>query len=217
MPDFSGVSLDNNYFTFKEGELYAHDSTTKNNFYGINNNSTVKVIFNDVPDKVKNFKSLSYDGDANWDAFITTKTQDGKVDEWKKKEDLYYNFIKGYSTQSTSDFSVQGIGKANANASSTDVTFDKPINVSVAVGDLLYRSGTNLATVTAISADRLTLTVGTSISYNTTDFLYVHKPMSTFVSSVVGTYAEVEMRIGDQGTAKNELFSIGAEAFISSE
>jgi len=213
----SALSLNNELYSFNSGEIWEHSNTTRANFYGTQYDSTVKVIFNDAPDKVKNFKSLSYDGDANWDAFITTKTQDGKVDEWKKKEDLYYNFIKGYSTQSTSDFSVQGIGKPNANASSTDVTFDKPINVSVAVGDLLYRSGTNLATITAISTDRLTLTVGTSISYNTTDFLYVHKPMSTFVSSVVGTYAEVEMRIGNQGTAKNELFSIGAEAFISSE
>ena len=111
----AGVSLNNEYYTFKNGELYEHSNQTRSNFYGTQFNSTVTPIFNDAPASIKNFKTLSYEGDEGWTADVTTNMQDGEVTSWKKKESLYFNFIKGKATTlaniDTEEFSVQGIGK----------------------------------------------------------------------------------------------------------
>ena len=111
----AGVSLNNEYYTFKNGELYEHSNQTRSNFYGTQFNSTVTPIFNDAPASIKNFKTLSYEGDEGWTADVTTNMQDGEVTSWKKKESLYFNFIKGKATTlaniDTEEFSVQGIGQ----------------------------------------------------------------------------------------------------------
>ena len=58
-----GLSLNNEYYTFKNGQLYIHhDNTTRNNFYGTQYDSTVTVIFNDMPEAVKSFGALNYEG-----------------------------------------------------------------------------------------------------------------------------------------------------------
>ena len=58
-----GLSLNNEYYTFKNGQLYIHhDNTTRNNFYGTQYDSTVTVVFNDMPESVKSFGALNYEG-----------------------------------------------------------------------------------------------------------------------------------------------------------
>ena len=60
----SGVSMNNMYYTFKNGLLYSHDNTTRNTFYGAGSaaDSTIKLILNDAPSSVKGFKTLNYEG-----------------------------------------------------------------------------------------------------------------------------------------------------------
>ena len=62
----SGVSMDNEYYTFKNGDMYLHHPDQKdvlrNNFYGTQYNSTIKVLFNDDPGSVKLFKTVNYEG-----------------------------------------------------------------------------------------------------------------------------------------------------------
>ena len=68
-------------------------------FYGTQANSTVTPIFNDAPSSIKNFKTLSYEGDEGWVAdTVDTDQQDGEVEAWKTKENLHYNYIKGKAT-----------------------------------------------------------------------------------------------------------------------
>ena len=59
-----GVSLSNNYFTFKNGIPYNHNSSTadRNTFYGSYTDSSVEVILNDSPSVVKSFNTLNYEG-----------------------------------------------------------------------------------------------------------------------------------------------------------
>jgi len=68
-----GVTLNNKYYTFKNGDLWIHDNETRNTFYDTNyryNSSStsnfepskVKFIFNDAPGSVKSFKTLNYEG-----------------------------------------------------------------------------------------------------------------------------------------------------------
>ena len=58
----NGFSLNNIYYTYKNGDLYSHDNTVRNTFYDVVSPSSVKFIFNDFPQSVKSFKTLNYEG-----------------------------------------------------------------------------------------------------------------------------------------------------------
>ena len=64
-------SMKNNMYTTKYGVLYRHyDSdlvrTNHNNFYGVDNDSSIEFIFNNGPSIGKNFKTISYEGSSGW-------------------------------------------------------------------------------------------------------------------------------------------------------
>ena len=57
------LSLNNDYFTFKGGQLHQHHiNDVHNNFYGEQYDSSVEVLFNEGPGIVKSFQSLDYEG-----------------------------------------------------------------------------------------------------------------------------------------------------------
>ena len=61
----SGKSASGKYFTSKTISIYEHhskDIETYNNFYGTDYESSVKILFNDVPSVVKSFKTVNYEG-----------------------------------------------------------------------------------------------------------------------------------------------------------
>lgn len=62
IPEF-GISLNNTYFTFKNGRIWQHGANpTRNNFYNIQYDSSFNAIINDSPTSVKSFKTLNYTG-----------------------------------------------------------------------------------------------------------------------------------------------------------
>ena len=149
----SGLSLNAVYYTFKNGNIYAHTNTTVSNFYGTQYDTSVTLLHNDEPSRIKNFKTLSYEGDNGWTATVDTDQQDGEVVTWKDKEGIYYNYIRGRvdtwnnSTQSgtldTSEFSVQGIDTLDIIGSvspTMQLFFNNEINVSLqqAADDLVF-------------------------------------------------------------------------------
>ena len=133
----TGISLNDKYFTFKGGELYEHHTNeTRNTFYGLNSvDSTLCLLFNEMPSSVKNFSSLSYEGsqsriienttdgeyynntsvDGWWAESIETDLEKGFIPEFRDKEGKWFNFIKGNEENTLANlnvkqFSVQGIG-----------------------------------------------------------------------------------------------------------
>jgi hypothetical protein len=59
----NGLSINNNYYTFKNGELWQHHiNETRNNFYGDDYNSHVDILFNEESATVKSFASMKYEG-----------------------------------------------------------------------------------------------------------------------------------------------------------
>jgi len=67
-----GISLNNKYFTFFDGHIWLHHANAAaNNFYGTSTDSDITLIFNDMPEQVKSFMYLSYEGSnsriTNWD------------------------------------------------------------------------------------------------------------------------------------------------------
>jgi hypothetical protein len=135
----SGLSLNNIYYTFKNGEIWSHNNETRNNFYGTQYNSSVKFIFNDAPGSVKSFKTLNYEGSQArvyvddpdtdnkfsnrlaksgwWVDSIESDLQSGQVKTFKNKEGKWFYNILGTETTDlnldTKEYSVQGLGYIN--------------------------------------------------------------------------------------------------------
>jgi len=130
-----GISLNSDYYTFNNGMIWSHDNEERNTFYeGATEKSSVQLIFNDTPNKIKNFKTISYEGDSGWTVpLIQTDQQDGAVTTFLDKENIYYNYIRGLSdtwnntaqsgTLDLKQFAAQGIGNI-LNARNADNTGD---------------------------------------------------------------------------------------------
>ena len=59
-----GLSMANDYYTFKNGYIYQHDQedVNRNTFYGDFESSSVNVLLNDNPSIIKMFNTLNYEG-----------------------------------------------------------------------------------------------------------------------------------------------------------
>ena len=225
-PEFA-ISLNNEYYSFKDGEIWEHSNTTRANFYGTQESTTVTPIFNDAPTSVKNFKTLSYEGDEGWTASVTTNKQSGTVSTWKEREGIYFNYIMGDATTlgniDTKEFSVQGIGNVlSHDAGSSIIVINGEINVSLQPGDIIYSTDpTTLRTIgTVLVVDRvnnsirLTSAIPGAPPVNG-DFMLFAKDSNVNTSGLLGYYADTEFSVtsGD----KKELFAVNSEVFISSE
>ena len=116
-----GLSMANDYYTFKNGFAYKHhdENEDRNTFYTNFTPSHVTVLLNDEPSIIKSYKTLNYTGSADWYAeYIESEKQKGSVNEFVKKEGKWFNFIKGNEIVDvldikTEEFSFQGIGIIN--------------------------------------------------------------------------------------------------------
>lgn len=130
-----GVSLNNRFYLFYGGKLWEHSNQERNKFFGASSpvKSSVKFVYNQESSKIKNFKTLNYEGATGWSCpSIVTDQQDGKVPTFIKEEGKYYNFIKGIANTwdpaaqtgklDTSEFSTQGIDTLGSISGATDQT-----------------------------------------------------------------------------------------------
>jgi len=233
----AGISLNNEYYTFDNAELYNHTllndyvsppaAVPRSNFYGAQGNTTVTAIFNDAPTSVKNFKTLSYEGDEGWTASIATNKQSGTVSTWKEREGIFFNYIMGDATTlaniDTKEFSVQGIGRVLATTTGSIIEINGDINVSLQNNDVIYHtvSSTALRTIgTVLSVDRVNNQIrldanvpGAPLQPN--DFVLFAKNSKVNTSGLIGYYGETVF--STSSGEKKELFAVNSEVFISSE
>ena len=222
VPEF-GVSLNSWYYTFNGGELWEHSNPIRSNFYGAQYDTTVTAVFNDGPSSIKHFKTLSYEGSAGWTAGMVTDQQDGEVDSWKKREGRYFNSIKGVlGAIDTSELSVQGIGNPlsfSAPGATQTVTFANALNVSLSVGDVIYKlvgsTPTVCGTVVSISGETVEFNTTSNSITSTLEFIFFAKDNRINTSGIIGYYGNLTMT-ATGGDAK-ELFAVNSEVFISSE
>jgi len=226
-PEFA-TSLNNEYYSFKNGELYEHSNTTRNNFYGTQGESSVELIFNDAPSSVKNFKTLAYEGSERWTATVSTDKQSGEVNNWRDNEGLYFNFIKGENLSlavvngqlNSKEFSVQGIGEITAITPGAPYTIEVGgnVNASLSIGDTLYiKRGTGV-----LAAGPVTNTVINRVEFTDSgvgpqvgEYAFFLKSNAINTSGLLGYYGSVTLTNADRD--KSELFGVSSEVFISSE
>ena len=69
------LSIQSKCYTFKDGALYKHYTSTssttpptpRNNFYGVQYDSSIQFVFNPKPSMSKVFKTVSYEGSNGWE------------------------------------------------------------------------------------------------------------------------------------------------------
>jgi hypothetical protein len=63
------LSIQSNYYTFKDNKLYKHynPAVARNNFYGVQYDSSIQFVFNPSPSLSKVFKTVNYEGSNGWE------------------------------------------------------------------------------------------------------------------------------------------------------
>ena len=119
-----GISINGIFYTFKDGQLWRQHSPTgiRNNFYGQDYNSGIKIIMRGNPSEIKKFTTLGYEGTQaktsikkGWTVnSIVTNEQEGKIVEFKEKEGKWFSQISGMPSNlenlDSEEFTVQGLG-----------------------------------------------------------------------------------------------------------
>ena len=224
-------SIQNKYFTFKNGHIYEHHVGDVCNFYGSKVTPYVEVILNEAPANMKNFRTLNYEGDSGWTCpNITSDQQDGAVDSFVNKENKYFNYIRGGSeTAATIDLkalNVQGIGDWGSNVSAgtnlRKYTFANAVPEDLQIDDDLYyvhpSTGVNtrIGPVTAITSTEVTANFSTTASPPSypTYFIFYVKQAKWQTSGLLGYHATVKMQ--NTSSTVKEIYAVGSEISISS-
>lgn len=193
------ISLNNRFFSFRNGKIWEHniapDGTNNTpdrcEFYddtfdstGLTNSNSrpafVEFIFNESPDVIKSFKTLSYEGLGEWDADISTDqestlssntgifeewTTAGTVDnlDWIKKEGKLHAYIRGDNgVVDLRSFTTKGLGAGSVGSDNT-IAFSNRMDTSINIGDEVYFMDNTGTLTTPVYSDTPTL-VGSAVS-----------------------------------------------------
>ena len=226
-----GVSINNKYFTFKNGHIFEHHVGTRNTFYGSATSPFVEFIFNSAPANMKNFRTLNYEGDSGWTcSSIVTDQQDGAITSFVEKENKYFNYIKGVTeTQSTIDtkaLNIQGVGDWASNASGGGnlrvYTFTNTVPQDLQIGDDLYYVHPSTSVKTRIGPITAKTSTTVTVDFTSTSapptspayFIFYVKNAEWQTSGLLGYFATVKMQ--NTSTDSKEIYSVGSEISISS-
>lgn len=227
IPDY--IQGMNNYlYTFKNGQLYRHNTNSlRNNFYGVQHNTTIKSVFNKAPLDTKLFKTLTLESDSPWSATLSTDLpQTGSISStfFEKKEGNYFAFIRFLET----DINLlmryaNGIGNVSTvDASiptSTTLTFADSISIGsiISIGDMIYYGSTPTLGGEVKAITNQIIKIDTTISGGSApsngDFILYVKNTVAESHGVLGHYCEYELT--NTSTSKVELFSVSSETMKS--
>jgi len=219
----------NNYlYTFNNGQLYRHNTNAlRNNFYGVQYNTTIKSVFNKGPLENKLFKTLILESDAPWSATLATDLpQVGSIADtyFEKKEGNYFAFIRFLETDINLLMRYAN-GIANVTTvdattpATTTLTFAGSVNIGsiISIGDMVYYGSTPSlgGVVTALTGQVVTIntTIAGASAPSNGDFILYVKNTVAESHGVMGHYCEYELT--NTSTSKVELFSVGSESMKS--
>jgi hypothetical protein len=227
------VGMNSYFYTFKNGELYRHNSNeNRNTFYGSFTPTSITSVFNPDVAIVKNFKTISIDGDDSWSCNVITDLGTGSIDkDWfELKEGNWFAYIRrndiGSPVISSNDLrmrSVQGVGTVSSvnstNPAAVVLTFTFNIGTIISVGDTMYNNNAG----TVVKVGDIVGTTGNTITVNTTvaggsipsanDFMLYIKNSIAESYGASGYYMQFE--ITNDSQARTEIFSISSSIFKS--
>lgn len=215
------VNMNNSLYTFKNGDLYKHHSNeTRNEYYGVEYDSTVTTVFNQDPTMVKMFKTLSLESSSTWQADIETDLTTGVIehDYYKQKEGDYYAFIRrDPGTVDIHSLATQGVGNL-VSYSALTITFGFNISASIAENDKVYISDSQNSSLTLVgsivSHTATTIVVdAAAVTPVAGNFVVVVKSSTAESNGARGYYMQVKLTNSE--TTEAEIFSVSSDAFES--
>lgn len=221
LPDWM-ISLNNRFYTIKDGQLYRHNETAvgRNTFYGVSYPSKVSVMMNDHPSEVKVFKSFFQEGTQPWDTTLTSYESDSDefkrsnigASEFKEKEGFWYGYIRRNELSGdTTSRATYGIG-VPTDITGNNVTYAQ-LPSSITVGDSVYKEDqTLIGNITAINGNVLTLSSVAGLTGS--DFTYGQKDTRIEGAQIRGYVMRVDLE--NDSTSKRELYAVNSEVFKSS-
>lgn len=227
------ASLGNNFYTFKNGNIYVHesDNVPRTQFYGASHGSSVTFSSNQSPSEVKLFKALMLETNSNqWYAELNSSQEEGVIGaennlKFADKEDFKYGYIRRLESDKLNfnEMSIVGIGELQSlNAGTHTYTFSQNIINQINTngpdglgGDELYfNDGTTkrIGVIDTASATSLTLT-GSENTPQVGDFCFVVKNASAESYGLRGYHATIKLT--NKSTDFVELFASNAEVIKS--
>lgn len=213
--------MNNTFYTWKNGNLWEHDSnTTRNSFYNVLNESQITTILNTEPTTIKMFKTIALDSNEPWEVDVVTDLSAGEIesDQFVNKEGEYYAHIRRTSAdQDHRAISTQGIGVCNSVLAGT-ITFGFNLDSSLSIGDKAYYldSLTNdiveIGIITSKTAQSITITTVVNAPTPGDFILYVKNSVAESYGAR-GYYAEVTLT--NRSTDEVEIFEVSSNVFKS--
>jgi hypothetical protein len=209
------LRVNNDFLSFKGADVYKHNIGPYNEFYGVKTPSSFEFNFNEEPSVRKIFKNISIEGNSAWDVSLKTEMQSGYINknDFKKKEGVYYGYVRGNDSLDLSAISVNGIGVVS-NSVGSSITFSNEIPSIVSVGDLLYNESlVSLGEIQGIGDKSISTSGAVSIPIGT--FLFSSKPSSVETSGIRGYYMNVKASLNSD--EYSEVYALNSEAIKSFE
>jgi hypothetical protein len=219
-------SLNNNFYSVKDGQLYIHNSENvpHNTFYGVQYPSKVSLIVNNDPSTIKELQAVSLEGNYSWDTLIQAYVSNvddailSSIDsvEFVKKEGLWYAYARRNQSEVHFDSkSTYGIGVIQ-DIVGTVLTVNGR-NTSLTSGDDIIRASDLTVAGTVISATRVgdvtTLTVTSIGGLLTGDFIVGRKDPRVEGGNLRGYTMRMDLEI--QKDTMVELFAVNSEIMQS--
>ena len=159
-------SLQGQYYTAYGPKIYKHYDITvsRNNFYGTTSASTIKFIFNPVPNNMKTFKTISYEGSNGWKVTSLVSENTGKdpsvtpAGNWLNHQDtssLIYSYDEGAYLENNVQYRAGFDRKQNNYVASIKNNTANPMKGEVIFGSQTMGVKAYYATVT-MSTDETT-------------------------------------------------------------
>lgn len=226
LPDMM-VGMNSYFYSFKNGELYKHNSNQlRNNYYGQQYSSRITGVFNVEPMTVKNFKTIATYGSNPWNCTITTDLSTGFIDSsyFEEKEGNWFAYIRNVDGEDNLKLrSAQGVGSVTTvvspGTSSTKLQFNFNIGTIASVGDMAYKNNAGsiqpIGEVISVGPKELIINnnlTGLSVPSNGDYILYIKNSVAESYGAR-GYYMQYQLQ--SNATDRVELFSVKSNIFKS--
>ena len=229
LPDFL-IGMNSYFYSFHQGQLYRHNTNnTRNNYYGVQYNSTLTGVFNIQPQTIKLFKTMSLESDASWgvtELVTDLSTGDMLNTYFEEKEGEWFSFIRNnaatenFKFRSTNGIGlITNIGPGIGPPGTIQLTFGVSLGSIISVGDTLYFQATPTSSrpvgvITGINQllNQVTIQVVQNTPALATFAFYYKNPVSES-HGARGYFMRFKLENTD--IAPVELFSVGSSVMKS--
>ena len=232
------VGMNNFFYSFDGGNIYQHNTNAvRNNYYGVQYQSEIKSVFNELPLENKIFKTLNIEGENAWTStFETDLPNTGLInDDWfVQKEGDWFAYIRsaGSDPANVTEYlqrSMNGIAQSSSVTGTSTIPIinfatSVTIGTIVSVGDMVYSAVPPYTTptlagqITSIEVDipnainRITLDAtitGATAPATQTGFILYIKNQNAESHGLLGHYMVFTMQ--NNKTTSTELFAVESE------